>query len=215
MFFSRFAFASVFAAALLGPATTVPLTAAANPDNIDTYHCANCYEKCGSWLFDFQCNLDKAFCLSTVALVGGILQAGAASCEIEHNENYSEANSLIQQANDLLVEKNLFTQAFVESVDVFFCKLPPDGLAPTADVVLIKSKFHTAPLLEITKLLAHEYYHTYQHRQIGTDNLYCSAIEDSIFSFSGNPIEKEADDFEEDAGKCIFDGEGCPNVPLV
>lgn len=207
----RFVLASIYAAALLFTATA----AAADSDNIDTYHCENCYESCGSWFFDFQCNLDKAFCLSTVSLVGGILQAGAASCEIEHNENYSEADSLVLAANDLLVENNLFTKEFVDSVNVYFCKLPPDGLAPTDNVVLIKSEFHTAPLLELTKLLAREYYHTYQHREIGTDNLYCLYIENSILSFSGNPIEKEADDFETDAGKCLFDNEGCPDVPLI
>jgi len=214
MIFSRLAFLSVLVA-VLGLANTVPLAAAADDDSIDTYQCSNCYEKCGSWLFDFQCNLDKVFCISTVALVDGIMQAGAASCAIEHNENYSDANTLVQQANDLLVEKNLFSQEFLNSVNVYFCKIPPDGMAPTADVVLVKSKFSSTPLLEITKLLAREYYHIYQHKQIGTENLYCQYIEDSIISFNGNPIEKEADDFQEDAGRCIFDAEGCPNAPLI
>lgn len=214
MIFSRIAFASVFAL-LLGFASMPAPAAAAESDDIETYACSNCYQKCGSWLFDFQCNLDKVFCLSTIALVGGILQAGSASCKIEHNENYSDASSLIQQANDLLVEKKLFSREFVDSVDVFFCKLPPDGLAPTANVVLIKANFRSSPLLEIAKLLAHEYYHTYQHRLIGTDNLYCQYIEDSILSFSGNPIEQEASNFEEDAGMCLFEDEGCPNAPLI
>lgn len=211
MTFRRLAFTSIFAAAFLGLSSA----AAADSDNVDTYQCSNCYQNCGSWILDFQCNLDKVFCISTVALVGGILQAGAASCEIEHNKNYSEGDSLLQQANELLVEKNLFTQEFVDSVNIYFCQLPPDGLAPTDSVVLIKSQFHTAPLLELTKLLAHEYYHTYQHRQIGTDNLYCQYNEDSIISLGGNPIEKEACDFEADAGKCLFDNEGCPSVPLI
>lgn len=213
MIFFRFTIASIFAALLL----TVPsfVNAVSDSDSIDTYHCANCYETCGSWLFDFQCKLDKAFCLSTVALVGGILLAGTAGCKIEHKENYEEANSLIQQANDLLVEKKLFSQTFVKSVNVFFCKIPSDGLSPTNSTVLIKAKFSTSPALEVARLLSREYYHTYQHRQIGTDNLYCQYIESSLISFSGNPIEKEADEFQQDAAMCLFDNEGCPNAPLI
>lgn len=213
MKFTRLAFPSVLAALL---STMVPHAASASDsDTVEQYHCSNCYKKCGSWLFDLQCHLDKTFCLSTVALVGGILIGGTASCKIEHNENYAEANGLIQEANDILVEKNLFSQTFVESVNVFFCELPPDGLAPTNKTVLIKATFSASPALELAKLLAHQYYHTFQHRNIGTENLYCQYIENSIVSLSGNPIEKEAIDFEQDAGKCLFENEGCPSVPLI
>lgn len=193
----------------------------ADYDALSEFDCANCYSECGFWMFDFKCHVNRGLCLGVVGIVDSYCQDAVTKCREEHNEKYSDTESFVQQANDILVEKNLFTREFVDSVDVYFCELPQlqIAFAPTDDVVLFQDKYRKTPLLNFTKELAHEYYHTGQHRQLGTENLYCEYIVESFIKgggfFEDNPIEKEAYDFEEEAGKCIFDNEGCPTVPVA
>lgn len=213
---SNFAFS--FAVTALG-LSMAPL-AVADYDAVSEFDCANCHSECGFWMFDFKCHFNRGLCLSIVEIVDSYCQDAIAKCKEENNDdNFSVTSSFVQQANDVLVEKNLFTRDFVDSVDVFFCELLQDGLSPTDDVILFQKKYSTSPLLDFTKELAHEYYHTYQHRQMGTENLYCNYFVDSFIKgggfFEGNPIEKEAYDFEEEAGNCIFDNIGCPSVPVA
>lgn len=188
-------------------------------DAISEFDCENCYSDCGFWVFDFKCHFNRGLCLGVVGIVDSYCQDAVTRCKEESNESLSETRSFVQQANEILVEKNLFTRDFVESVKVYFCELLQDGLSPTDNVVLFQNKYKTVPLLNFTKELAHEYRHTVQHRQMGSQNLYCEYIVESFIKgggfFKDNPIEKEAYDFEEEAGKCIFDNEGCPSVPVA
>lgn len=193
--------------------------AAADYDAVSEFDCENCYSECGFWMFDFKCHLNRALCLGVVGIVDSYCQDAVTRCQLENREISSETSNFIHQANNLLVDKNLFTREFVDSVDVFFCELLQDGLSPTDDVVLFQMKYSTIPLLNFTKELAHEYFHTVQHRQMGTENLYCKYIVDSFIAgggfFEGNPIEKETYDFEEETGKCLFESEGCPSSPVA
>lgn len=192
----------------------------ADYDAISEFDCANCYSECGFWMFDFKCHFNRGLCLGVVGMVDSYCKGALANCNVDSRDSASDTSSFVQQANDILVEKNLFTQGFVDSVDVYFCdELLQDGFAPIDNVVLFQNKYSTIPLLNFTKELAHEYRHTVQHRQMGTDNLYCTYIVESFIKgngfFEGNPIEKEAYDFEEEAGKCIFGNEACPSVPVA
>ena len=213
-------------AATVGLAATP--TAFADYDAISQFECANCYEKCGFWLFDFDCHVGKTLCNFTVGLLDYYCQSQLSACMEQHSESFSEAEDLVQQANDILVEKNFFTRQFVDSIDVYFCDLwlrwitGQGGLAPTEGAVLLLPDFIDFPLWNLTVGLAHEYYHNMQHRDMGTERLYCEYAESLLSgegglggNEGGNPIEDPAYDFGKEVEKCLFGAEGCRSIPII
>lgn len=180
--------------------------------------CTACSIKCRWW--DLKCASYKWFCN---------VVAGFAENVVKQIENVCvddaiglENRDMIAAANDLLVERGIYTQEELEGVDVRFCSKLKNGVpgltllgfTPSADLIWLDVSWLNADAAEFAILMAHEYVHIQQWREYDDKFILCEYAENTL---SGVPaeeiwIEVEAYGFQENVTDCITDNIDCPQT---
>ena len=197
----------------LSPARIIVCSSSAKPLKND-WIVQSFLERCKWW--DLVCKGFRGVCRATAGISDILLnQVDGACTGDEFNELGQEP---IDSGNELLVERGIFTQEFVNSIDVIFCGALSDfnayGLTVSEDRIWLDDYWITASRAEVAILLAHEYTHIRQWRRYDDSYLKCEYAED-VVSGTGttgndNWIEAEAYDFADSVTSCILHNTACP-----
>jgi hypothetical protein len=188
--------------------------------------CDACDERCG--LFDPVCWWERMKCRNMARGMRVVTTFVSTACWFDRMKRRGEGSDMIEQAKDLLVDRNIFDRDFVESNDIFFCSRLSDilspgsgftvaGYTPKPDLVWIDgSMLENSSLEPFACLLAHELYHNQQTRVIGTMTGLCEYAMILLggggsSSSSENWIELDAYAFEASVRNCIFNNIDCPS----
>lgn len=176
-------------------------------------NCNACTWRC-PW-YNLICKGYRGFCRTVAGATRTVVKQVNNACDGDSLN--SQGQEIIQNANDLLVDRNIFEEEFVDSVNVVFCgalsNFNAGGLTPGPDWVWLDDAWLTADLSDVAMVLAHEYTHNKQYRRLGNWKFQCEYGEE-VLSEKGtgrrNWIEREAYNFVDSVTTCIVNNTDCP-----
>jgi hypothetical protein len=185
--------------------------------------CDACEDEC-RWFFDARCQARRNYCRALAGASNLSFGAVTAYC----NRHTVEGNGRIQRATDLLVERGLFEREFVDGIVVTVCEgysrlvrrlVDMESVALSSDdLIWVDSEYASASSDEVfNPYMAHLYFHSHQWRSMGISRFGCEYSQlvlrggdNTPTGGTGNYLEEEAWECEDNVTECINLNTNCP-----
>ena len=184
-----------------------------------------CEDSCdGDWLENVRCRIRRKSCRTFSSGTKTYLGTIDRYCN-RRKVDESGLHKRIDQVDALLVERNIFTAEFLDSIDVQVCKgysqlvnffATSVGVSSSGGQIWMDDSFtRNGEFTDFALFLAHHYYHCGIWQRLGTWGFRCEYFQEVLRGGDNtaerNWIEGEAYEFMYNITDCVVDNVNCPS----